>query len=112
MTHPLGRKLRRLTMWLDDDWLARRLVPRTDDTRLVLPNGWVLPSPATPSAAMRMRLERRLSRRSHPADRRRVRERRAQRWQPSPAFDAAMATLPFNPLKDVSRVSTQARDSG
>lgn len=44
MHRPVRRKLRRLTKWLDDEWLKGRIVPETNKDRLVLPNGMVLHS--------------------------------------------------------------------
>jgi hypothetical protein len=88
MRQPQGRKLRRLLKWLDDAWLASHVVPATDDTRLVLPNGMILRSPATRDAD-RALSSRRRTQYSHPADRAERRAAQRRRWTPPPGMDVS-----------------------
>eukprot|EP00892_Ulva_mutabilis_P001631 jgi/Ulvmu1/11469/UM077_0013.1 len=42
--YPVGRKLRKMRKWLDDDWVKAHIVPQTGPWQFVLGNGMVLPS--------------------------------------------------------------------
>jgi hypothetical protein len=87
MRYPQGRKLKRLLKWLDDEWLQAHVVPRTDSTRLVLPNQMVLHSPTTRRAEIMLQMRRHLPLKG-PAQI--PVQKRASRWVPPPELSSAL----------------------
>lgn len=57
--YPVGRKLRRLRKWMDDDWVRAHVVPQTGPWQFVLGNGMVLPSRTREGQVLLRRLKAR-----------------------------------------------------